>query len=395
MSVSLFSQYIEKRMSAMDLQDELKRLIRQYNEAKNTYLLIYAVDVDKSAQGLNVSLVMSDYQVIHEMLRQVDKQKLDLYLETPGGSGEAAEEIVNFLHDKFESVDFLIAGEAKSAGTLMAMSADEIYMTDSGSLGPIDAQVRIGRSVVSAFDYVNWIDGKREEVRQGNPLNAVDAAMLAQISPGEYMGVFHAQEFAKDKLKEWLPKYKFKHWTITETSKTPVDDAFKTQRAEDIAKKMINHAAWRTHGKSLKIADLEKIGLRIKRVDDIDSICEIVYRMKTVIKLLFGSSTFYKIFFTADEHVAQSAIAQNPMASNRANIQTPVVELKINCPKCGRQHPLYAKFGAIPQQLEQQMRQRGKKFPADNKLQCECGFTIDLSAIRNQIESQLGRKIVD
>jgi len=135
--------------------------------------------------------------------------------------------------------------------------------------------------------------------------------------------------------------------------------------------------------------------LRIKRVDDIDSICEIVYRMKTVIKLLFGSSTFYKIFFTADEHIAQSAIAQNPMASNRANIQTPVVELKINCPKCGRQHPLYAKFGAIPQQLEQQMRQRGKKFPADNKLQCECGFTIDLSAIRNQIESQLGRKIVD
>jgi len=87
---------------------------------------------------------MSDYQVIHEMLRQVDKQKLDLYLETPGGSGEAAEEIVNFLHDKFESVDFLIAGEAKSAGTLMAMSADEIYMTDSGSLGPIDAQVRLG-----------------------------------------------------------------------------------------------------------------------------------------------------------------------------------------------------------------------------------------------------------
>jgi hypothetical protein len=395
MSVSLFSQYIEKRLSAMDLQNELKRLIRLYNDAKNTYLLIYAVDFEKAAQGLNVSLIMSDYQVIHEILRQVDKPKLDLYLETPGGSGEAAEEIVNFLHNKFDSVDFLIAGEAKSAGTLMAMSADEIYMTDSGSLGPIDAQVRIGRSVVSAFDYVNWIDNRRDEVKQGNPLNAVDAAMLAQISPGEYMGVFHAQEFAKDKLKEWLPNYKFKHWTVTETNKTPVDDAFKAQRAEDIAEKMINHATWRTHGKSLKIADLEGIGLRIKRVDDIDSLCEIVYRMKTVIKLLFGSSTFYKIFFTADEHIAQSAIAQNPMASNRANIQTPVVELKINCPNCGRQHPLYAKFGAIPSQLEKQMQQRGKKFPADNKFQCECGFTIDLAAIRNQIESQLGRKIVD
>jgi hypothetical protein len=338
---------------------------------------------------------MSDYQVIHEMLRQVDKPKLDLYLETPGGSGEAAEEIVNFLHNKFESVDFLIAGEAKSAGTLMAMSADEIYMTDSGSLGPIDAQVRIGRSVVSAFDYVNWIDNKREEVKQGTPLNAVDAAMLAQISPGEYMGVYHAQEFAKDKLKEWLPKYKFKHWKVTETNKTPVDDAFKAQRAEEIAKKMINHATWRSHGKSLKISDLEEIGLRINRVDDIDNLHEVVYRMKTVIKLLLGSSTFYKIFFTADEHIAQSAIAQNPMVANRSNIQAPVVELKINCPKCGKQHPFYAKFGSIPQELEQQMMQRGKKFPFDNKFQCDCGFTIDLAAIRNQTESQLGRKIVD
>jgi predicted RNA-binding Zn-ribbon protein involved in translation (DUF1610 family) len=110
---------------------------------------------------------------------------------------------------------------------------------------------------------------------------------------------------------------------------------------------------------------------------------------------LFGSSTFYKIFFTADEHIAQSAIAQNPMASNRSNIQAPVVELKINCPKCGRQHPFYAKFGSIPQQQEQQMLKRGKKFPVNNKFQCDCGFTIDLAAIRNQIESQLGRKIVD
>jgi ATP-dependent protease ClpP protease subunit len=31
------------------------------------------------------------------MLRDKDNSKIDMYLETPGGSGEAAEEIVNFL----------------------------------------------------------------------------------------------------------------------------------------------------------------------------------------------------------------------------------------------------------------------------------------------------------
>jgi len=338
---------------------------------------------------------MNDYQIIHEMLRRIEKPKIDLYLETPGGSGEAAEEIVKFLRNKFETVDFLIAGEAKSAGTLMAMSADEIYMTDSGSLGPIDAQVRIGRTVVSAFDYVKWIEDKRKEVENGSPLNAVDAAMLAQISPGEYMGVFHAQEFAKDKLKEWLPKYKFKHWIETETRKMPVDEAFKAKRAEEIAEKMIDHATWRSHGKSLKISDLEEIGLRINRIENNHSLCDLVYHIKTVIKVLLSSSTLFKIFFTADDFITQSAYSQNPSAENRQLIQTPIAEVPIICANCGKQHPLYAKFGKIPHELEKQMKIRNKLFPIDNKLKCECGFTMDLTAVRNQLENQIGRKIID
>jgi len=92
MTGSLFSQYISQRLSALDLQNELKRLIRLYNEAKGTYLLVYAVDFEKASRipGLSISLTMNDYQIIHELLRKIDQPILDLYLETPGGSGEAA-----------------------------------------------------------------------------------------------------------------------------------------------------------------------------------------------------------------------------------------------------------------------------------------------------------------
>lgn len=65
----------------------------------------------------------------------------------------------------------MIAGEAKSAGTILVLSGDNIFMTDTGSLGPIDAQVRIGRSVVSAHDYKEWIDLKREEALKNGSLN--------------------------------------------------------------------------------------------------------------------------------------------------------------------------------------------------------------------------------
>ena len=397
MSQSLIGEYISKRMSAIDLENELKRLIAEYNKIKDSYLLIYASDMEKSflLQGNILSLSMGDYQNIHEILRLVDSEKLDFYLETPGGSGEAAEELVTFLHSKFNSVDFIIAGEAKSAGTLMAMSADEIYMTDSGSLGPIDAQVKIGRTVVSAFDYVQWMDARRTDATKGIPINPVDAIMIAQITPGEFEGVFHAQQFAVDKLKEWLPKYKFKHWEKTQTHNNPVTDEMKAERAEDIAKKMIDHSTWRSHGKSLKIKDLEEIGLRIKRCEDEPDLCNIIYRIKTVIRLLFGSTTHYKMFITAEESLFRDAIPSGQTPNGQQKIETPIAELSIQCPKCGKQNPLYAKFGPVPKVLEDKLKQKGEKFPLSNKKVCSCGFSIDLIGVRNQLENQLGKKIVE
>ena len=64
-----------------------------------------------------------------------------MYIETPGGSGETAEEVVKFLRNNFDTVSFVVSGEAKSAGTIIVLSGDEILMTETGSLGPIDAQM--------------------------------------------------------------------------------------------------------------------------------------------------------------------------------------------------------------------------------------------------------------
>lgn len=389
---SLVNEYINRKLSALELQEELKTLISEYNKLQDAYLFVYAVDFEKSAiRGVDISLNMTDYQFIHEMLRKVDRKKLDFYIETPGGSGTTAEDIVTFLHTKFETVNFIIAGEAKSAGTLMAMSADDIYMTDSGSLGPIDAQMRIGRSVISAFDYVNWINEKREAVKNGIPLNAVDATMIAQITPGELEGAVNSLNFAIDKLKEWLPKYKFKNWTITETSKTHVTSDKKIQRADDIATEMANHKRWRDHGKSLKIADLESLGLKINRIDDDESLADIVYRIKIVILLLFSTSSHYKIFQSADEAL-YSDVAITPA---QQPVQAPVIETQIQCPKCGKKGSIYAKFGKIPSALKDEIKKKSMPFSKDNKYTCSCGVSMDLTGLRNKIEHQLGKRIID
>lgn len=394
MRTSLLNEYISKRLSSIDLQNELKSLIHKYNELRNTYLFVYAVDFEKMGiPGLDSSISSSDYQFIHEILRKVESENLDFYIETPGGSGTAAEDIVSFLHNKFQNVNFLIAGEAKSAGTIMAMSADEIFMTDSGSLGPIDAQIRIGRSTVSAFDYINWINERRTDIQRGIPLNPVDATMIAQITPGELEGAVNALNFAIDKLKEWLPKYKFKNWTQTETRNKLVTEEFKIQRANEIATAMANHKLWRDHGKSLKISDLERLGLKINKVEDNPDLEDIVYRIKIVIMLLFSSSNHYKIYTTADESLFKDISTSTQKSPSAVNL--PFQILEINCPKCSKRNLLFAKFHPLPKQIEDELSSQACNFPSNNKLICKCGYTIDLMGVRNQLENQVGKKIIE
>lgn len=63
---------------------------------------------------------MDDYFIIHDMLRNVNSSRLDLYLETLGGDGIAVEEIVRFLC-KFMKINFIVSGTANSAGTLLVL----------------------------------------------------------------------------------------------------------------------------------------------------------------------------------------------------------------------------------------------------------------------------------
>ena len=243
----ILNEYLKKSTSILYFQDELQRLIKAYNKHTKRYLFVFATDTSKARNGENVSLDQEDFYNIQDTLRDINKKNIDFYIETPGGSGEASEEIARFLRKKFDEVNFVISGEAKSAGTILALSGDNIYMTDTGSLGPIDAQIKIGRTVVSAHDYQEWVEEKREEAQKNGRLNPFDAIMISQISPGELKGVVNSLEFAKDLVSDWLEKYKFKNWTKTRTQKIDVTDEMRKNRAKEVANDFANHTEWRTH----------------------------------------------------------------------------------------------------------------------------------------------------
>jgi hypothetical protein len=66
-----------------------------------------------------------------------------LILTTTGGDPNAAFRMVRFLKNKYRNGKLIlfIFGRCKSAGTLIALAADEIVMSDFSELGPLDAQI--------------------------------------------------------------------------------------------------------------------------------------------------------------------------------------------------------------------------------------------------------------
>jgi hypothetical protein len=387
------SEYIEKGLGPNELLVELHSLIKSYNKARNTFMLVYASAVEKPIP--DCAMCMDDYYTIRDLLRKNDLKKLDFYIETPGGRGEAAEEIARFIRERFDDIDFVISGEAKSAGTVLALSGDNIWMTESGSLGPIDAQVKIGRTQTSAHDYIEWVDEKREEANRIGKLNPFDAVVTAQISPGELKHVFYAQKFSEDLVKEWLPKYKFKNWVTTETRGITVTPGMRQEAADAVVKELLNHSRWRSHGRSLKIADLNGIGLKIERLDENSILAEIVYKIQTVIRLIFLNTNIYKIFATDSEKIIRQAVPTGgapklpPLPGNAKSIH-----IDVKCQKCGEMHKFYAKFDADPL-IDKQFQEKGfQPFPKTNKLICKCGFELDLSGLRNDIEAKARKKFI-
>ncbi len=393
--MSLINEYLAilRKSNINGLEIELRRLIGEYNKLRATYLFVYASAVGKPIP--NIALDQADYYIIRDFLSDKNSiKKVDVYIETPGGSGEAAEEIVLFLRKHFDTVSFVVSGEAKSAGTLIVLSGDEILMTETGSLGPIDAQMKIGRSVISAYDYMEWVNQTRDDAEKNNRLNPFDATMVAQITPGELGSVYHALKFAEDLVVDWLVKYKFKKWEKTETRGVPVTAEMKSRRASEIAQALSNHAKWRSHGRSIKIEDLEEINLKIACVDDDPKLADIVYRIQMVCRLIFDSSPIYKIFATAEAKLSKQGAPAGLAAQNIPAQAMDVVQIEQLCPKCKALHKLYAKFVQNPQIDKELSTQGFTPFPKDGKIKCKCGFSMDLLGIKNQLELQTGRKII-
>lgn len=227
--------------------------------------------------GLNSPMVYPLDDVVRDVVesmgpkrRRRRRGKLVVVLSTTGGYIEVVQRIVETLRYHYRIVDFVIPNYALSAGTVLAMSGDSIHMNYFSRLGPIDPQVHSSTGQqVSALGYLIQWERLLQKARDGT-LTAVEASfMLNRFDPGDLYQYDQARELSVELLKEWLVKYKFKNWRLTETHKTPVTSKMKTDRAAEIGTALNDPDRWHSHSSGISMEVLRrKLKLLIDDYDE-------------------------------------------------------------------------------------------------------------------------------
>ena len=85
---------------------------------------------------------VNDSEEVIRAIRLTDANvPIDIVLHTPGGLVLAATQIANAINRRKGKVTAIVPHYAMSGGTLIALAADEIIMSDHAVLGPVDPQL--------------------------------------------------------------------------------------------------------------------------------------------------------------------------------------------------------------------------------------------------------------
>jgi hypothetical protein len=200
-----------------------------------------------------------------------DRKKISVILETGGGSIDVAQRIADTLRHHYEVVDFIVPNYAMSAGTVLVMSGDAIWMDYYSVLGPIDPQVRNkdGRWV-PALGYLHKYNQLMEKAQTKPGLNDAEMAyLISRFDPADLYSYEQARDLSEKLLKQWLVKYKFKDWKTTETRRKTVTDQMKVRRAKEINDKLNDTDLWSSHSRPISMEVLRRdVKLKIEDFGD-------------------------------------------------------------------------------------------------------------------------------
>jgi ClpP class serine protease len=225
---------------------ERQDLIKEIDAAEHTHLICY---VGGSQTEIDREDIIGFVDLLHNISTG---EPIDLMLHTCGGDVDACEKLVGLIHANVVDSPFrvVIPDLAKSAGTLMALGASTILMSDTSELGMIDPQFPMKDNQGSEIwhSVIAYLEARDEhaEALTANPKDPVALLMLDHFDAKvvqKFRGIRdRVRTFAEDLLKRrGLP-------------------------ASTISQELMSPSRWKTHGQPINHADAAQLGLPVEYV---------------------------------------------------------------------------------------------------------------------------------
>lgn len=230
-----------------------QELIRTIEQRTGRQLICYIA-------GLHTMISRDDVVFVVDLIHNARRNEgLDLLLHTGGGDMDAAEKLISMVRNFVGTAELrvVIPDFAKSAGTLMALAADFVVMSDSSELGPIDPQIVLndGNGNHMSTPIQSYLDAYHEHsaALSKNPNDIAAQIMLQKFDPAR-LKVFEAARnrarvFAEDQLKLGMFR------------------APKTGNFTQIAADLLDTTKWLSHGQMIGHQEAKDIGLAVEYLD--------------------------------------------------------------------------------------------------------------------------------
>lgn len=264
-----------------------QEVIRDIQRSTGRTLICYVT-------GTNAEVNRTDTVAMVDLLHNVPRgADLDLLIHTAGGDIDSAEKITHLLWSRIGSegtLRVIVPDFAKSAGTLIAIGADQIAMSDSSELGPIDAQVVIvdGNGERLEHSVQNYLDAynKFSTALKRDPDNVEARIFLDKIDPARLAMFEGVKARSRELAERHLQRGMFRggrpgNWT-------------------SIASSLLDTQQWLAHGQMINADDAENIGLTIDRHDADSDLWRLIWRLYCLQRLgLKHGETLYESEFAS------------------------------------------------------------------------------------------------
>jgi Serine dehydrogenase proteinase len=148
-------------------------LISDIENITERELIVYFCRTDQA-------ITETDAEDIAEILEGVDSKEIDILLYTVGGLIDAVEKIVSLLNLLEMKYRVVVPSLAKSGGTLIALSAEQILMGITSDLGPVDPQMTTSEHPSVPAEFIIADENQSAILRSFAKANIERARALAQ-----------------------------------------------------------------------------------------------------------------------------------------------------------------------------------------------------------------------